>query len=65
MAAGATSFEVDGERPSSSAASVIGFSAAASPGDVPWGDLGCDIVLECTGKFLKPDQLAGLFRRAA
>ena len=32
----------------------IGFSAAACPGDVAWGDLGCDIVLECTGKFLKP-----------
>jgi glyceraldehyde 3-phosphate dehydrogenase len=35
----------------------IGFSAAAAPGDVNWGDLGCDIVLECTGKFLKPEQL--------
>ena len=42
--------------------------ASASPppprrGDVPWGDLGCDIVLECTGKFLKPDQLQGYFDR--
>jgi glyceraldehyde 3-phosphate dehydrogenase len=41
----------------------FGFSAAASPGDVPWGDLGCDIVLECTGKFLKPDALQGYFDR--
>ena len=41
----------------------FGFSAAAAPGDVPWGDLGCDIVLECTGKFLKPDQLQGYFDR--
>jgi glyceraldehyde 3-phosphate dehydrogenase len=41
----------------------IGFSAAAAPGDVPWGDLGCDVVLECTGKFLKPDQLRGYFDR--
>ena len=41
----------------------IGFSALPNPGDVPWGDLGCDIVLECTGKFLKPDQLEGYFRR--
>jgi glyceraldehyde 3-phosphate dehydrogenase len=32
----------------------FGFSAATHPGDVAWGDLGCDIVLECTGKFLKP-----------
>jgi glyceraldehyde 3-phosphate dehydrogenase len=38
-----------------------GFSAAAQPGDVAWGDLGCDIVLECTGKFLKPDQLQAYF----
>jgi glyceraldehyde 3-phosphate dehydrogenase len=42
---------------------VFSFSAAASPGDVPWGDLGCDIVLECTGKFLKPDQLDGYYDR--
>ena len=41
----------------------IGFTAAPSPGDVPWGDLGCDVVLECTGKFLKPDQLQGYFDR--
>jgi glyceraldehyde 3-phosphate dehydrogenase len=41
----------------------IGFSAGSLPGDVPWGDLGCDIVLECTGKFLKPDQLQGYFDR--
>jgi glyceraldehyde 3-phosphate dehydrogenase len=41
----------------------FGFSAAASPGDVPWGDLGCDIVLECTGKFVKPDALQGYFDR--
>ncbi len=41
----------------------IGFSAAASPGEVPWGDLGCDIVLECTGKFLKPEQLQAYFDR--
>ena len=41
----------------------IGFTEAAAPGDVPWGDLGCDIVLECTGKFLHPDQLAGYFDR--
>jgi glyceraldehyde 3-phosphate dehydrogenase len=30
----------------------VGFSEHASPGDVAWGDLGCDVVLECTGKFL-------------
>jgi glyceraldehyde 3-phosphate dehydrogenase len=41
----------------------MGFSAAAAPGDVKWGDLGCDIVLECTGKFLRPEQLHAYFDR--
>src|SRR5882672_3899341 len=41
----------------------VGFSEHASPGDVAWGDLGCDVVLECTGKFLKPDQLQAYFDR--
>ncbi|RTL50074.1 MAG: type I glyceraldehyde-3-phosphate dehydrogenase [Bradyrhizobiaceae bacterium] len=41
----------------------LGFTDAAKPGDIPWGDLGCDVVLECTGKFLKPDQLQGYFDR--
>ena len=41
----------------------IGFTDTAAPGDVPWGDLGCDVVLECTGKFLRPDQLQGYFDR--
>jgi glyceraldehyde 3-phosphate dehydrogenase len=41
----------------------IGFSEAATPDAIAWGDLGCDIVLECTGKFLKTEQLDGYFRR--
>jgi glyceraldehyde 3-phosphate dehydrogenase len=41
----------------------IGCTAASRPNEVPWGDLGCDMVLECTGKFLKPDQLQGYFDR--
>jgi glyceraldehyde 3-phosphate dehydrogenase len=43
----------------------VGFSSAGAPGEVPWGDLGCDLVLECTGKFLKPGQLQGYFDRGA
>ena len=43
----------------------LGFTAAADPAEVPWGDLGCDIVLECTGKFLQRDRLEGYFRRGA
>ena len=41
----------------------VGFSEHTSPGDVAWGDLGCDVVLECTGRFLKPDQLQAYFDR--
>ena len=41
----------------------IGFSDNATPGEVSWGDLGCDVVLECTGKFLKPQELHGYFER--
>ena len=41
----------------------IGFSEHGNPGEVAWGDLGCDIVLECTGKFLRPDQLQVYFDR--
>jgi glyceraldehyde 3-phosphate dehydrogenase len=39
----------------------IGFSDAATPDAVPWGDLGCDIVLECTGKYLKTRELESYF----
>ncbi len=41
----------------------ISFSETSSPADVAWGDLGCDVVLECTGKFLTPEQLQGYFNR--
>jgi glyceraldehyde 3-phosphate dehydrogenase len=58
-----TSFEVDGEKGIAVGGKRIGFSAVASPGEVPWGDLGCDIVLECTGRFLKPEQLQAYFER--
>jgi len=43
----------------------IGFSAHAAPAEIPWGELGVDLVLECTGKFLTPDALAGHFDRGA
>jgi len=41
----------------------IGFSDAATPDAVPWADLGCDLVLECTGRFLRLEQLQGYFDR--
>lgn len=37
----------------------LSFSAHAHPGEIPWGDLGVDLVLECTGKFLTPEALQG------
>jgi glyceraldehyde 3-phosphate dehydrogenase len=40
----------------------IGYSQHAEPGEVPWRDHGIDIVLECSGKFRKPEQLAAYFR---
>jgi glyceraldehyde 3-phosphate dehydrogenase len=43
--------------------STIGYSAAAEPGDVPWGELGVEIVLECTGRFRAPQLLEGYFRQ--
>jgi glyceraldehyde 3-phosphate dehydrogenase len=58
-----TAFEVDGERGIAVGGKYIGFSAAASPGEFDWGEAGCDIVLECTGKFLKPEQLQAYFQR--
>ncbi|QXM24767.1 ArsJ-associated glyceraldehyde-3-phosphate dehydrogenase [Elioraea tepida] len=43
----------------------IGFSAHAAPEAIPWGELGVDVVLECTGKFITPDSVAGHFARGA
>jgi glyceraldehyde 3-phosphate dehydrogenase len=43
----------------------LGFSHHAKPGDIPWGDLGVDLVLDCTGKFLAPDVLQGHLDRGA
>ena len=44
---------------------TVTFSSAAQPGDTPWGDLGVEVVLECTGKFLSPEALQGHFDRGA
>lgn len=57
------SFSVEGEHAIRVGDRRIGFSDAAAPGAVAWGDLGCDIVLECTGKFLKTAELERYFAR--
>jgi glyceraldehyde 3-phosphate dehydrogenase len=41
------------------------FSEQVKPGDIPWGDLGVDVVLDCTGKFLTPEALQGHLDRGA
>ncbi len=41
------------------------YSAHGTPGDIPWGDLGVDLVLECTGRFLTPETLQGHLNRGA
>lgn len=43
----------------------MSFSSHAAPDDLPWGDLGVDVVLECTGKFLTPATLESHLKRGA
>lgn len=43
----------------------LGFSSYATPAHIPWGDLGVDVVLECTGRFLTPATLQGHLDRGA
>jgi glyceraldehyde 3-phosphate dehydrogenase len=47
--------EVDG--------TALGYGNAAEPGDVPWGELGVEIVLECSGRFRTPQLLDAYFQR--
>ena len=43
----------------------LGFSSHASAVEIPWGDFGVDVVLECTGKFLTLKTLQGHLDRGA
>ncbi len=43
--------------------SALGYSRAAEPGDVRWGELGVEIVLECSGRFRTAELLDGYFRQ--
>jgi glyceraldehyde 3-phosphate dehydrogenase len=43
----------------------LAFSSHATSSQIPWGDLGVDLVLECTGKFLTPETLQGHLDRGA
>jgi glyceraldehyde 3-phosphate dehydrogenase len=44
---------------------TLGFTEHATPGAIPWGELGVDVVLECTGKFLTPETIQGHLDRGA
>ncbi len=54
---GEDAIHIDGKR--------LAFSAHANPADIPWGELGVDVVLECTGKFLTLDTIQGHLDRGA
>ena len=43
----------------------LSFSSHATAAEIPWGDLGVDVVLECTGKFITPETLQGHLDRGA
>ncbi len=43
----------------------VTFSSHAAAAEIPWGDLGIDLVLECTGKFLTLETLQGHLDRGA
>jgi glyceraldehyde 3-phosphate dehydrogenase len=43
----------------------LGYSSHATAAEIPWGELGVDLVLECTGKFLSPETLQGHLDRGA
>ena len=43
----------------------LSFSGHSNPADIPWGELGVDVVLECTGKILTPEALQAHLDRGA
>ena len=57
--------QVDGEHAIRIGNKKLSFSAHATPAEIPWGELGVDVVLECTGKFLTPDTVQGHLDRGA
>ena len=41
------------------------FTSYGTSAEIPWGELGVDVVLECTGKFLTPETIQGHLDRGA
>ena len=50
-----SSITIDGRR--------MSFSSSEQPASVDWGAYGCDMVLECTGRFRTPEKLAEYFTK--
>jgi glyceraldehyde 3-phosphate dehydrogenase len=44
---------------------TLGYSSADQPGGVAWGELGVEVVLECTGRFRTRESLEPYFERGA
>jgi glyceraldehyde 3-phosphate dehydrogenase len=57
--------DADGDTALHVAGRALSFSSHASPADIPWGELGVDLVLECSGRFLTPQTLQGHLDRGA
>ena len=53
VTAEAEAITIDGKR--------LTFTGESIPGDVPWKDLGVDLVLECSGRFRTPETLQPYF----
>ena len=43
----------------------VGYSRSGEPDGVPWGELGVEVVLECSGRFRTREALGGFFRQGA
>jgi len=43
----------------------LSFSSHATSAEIPWGEMGVELVLECTGKFLTPETIQGHLDRGA
>jgi glyceraldehyde 3-phosphate dehydrogenase len=54
---GADAIRIDGRR--------LSFSEHKTSAETPWGDLGVDLVLECSGKFLDRKSIEGHLQRGA
>ncbi|MBI3154946.1 MAG: ArsJ-associated glyceraldehyde-3-phosphate dehydrogenase [Burkholderiales bacterium] len=57
--------DAEGEHAVEIGARRLGFSSHARPAEIPWGELGVDLVLECSGRFLTPETLRGHLDRGA